>query len=780
MEDIFIQAVNLSISASYLVLAVLILRLLLKKAPKWVHTALWGLVALRLMLPFSIESAISLLPSGQTVPPEIGTLYTPVIQSGIPVVDTLVNPGLQSFAPTPDDSVNPMQIVLFAATIVWLAGIAAMLLYTLVSYARLRWQVRTAVLLRRNIYQSEHISSPFVLGFIRPRIYLPYGLDTEKQAYIIQHEDTHIARRDHWWKPLGFLLLSIYWFNPILWAAYILLCRDIELACDEKAISYQSSQYRADYSEALLACSVKRRSIAACPLAFGEVGVKRRIHNILNYKRPAFWIVCLSLVICTAVGICFLTNPADRGIGQIKLSENEMLPDQLYLGMYLDGAGYTVTQEDPYTIAIDIQSSRHSQALRRQFATNALEFPQYGLTLALDRQESATSLQIRSRIPIATDEYGSFPAAQRIQISLHRNMQPNLDWAKNLTAADVDYIELHTYGLYNQMQMERLPDDLAAQAAGLIASSFQNAQYARRALSSYGPRDISFIVYTKDGERHWVKFTPEHLNVFEAQCDYTPPEGLLEGWYAIAGQLLQTKAEEARSLLQNTTPQNIQMHIYDPGKYHQSAFSGGQLREATDLLRRLVGEYVEIPPASRGLRIFHFYLDNSWNQSDLSVHLSGDGYIYLNGYCFRTAIPNEEWWTEWSALADLPPVPQETQAIQWLRELNAESVKDIRLMVYDGNQTYSQYLQGALLEAAAESIRSFGIYGYCREKLDAFTPNDKQVVFYVRSEGGEHIVTLGKGYFALDGYLYTSYPAPDYLDDTQWEKWWAIGLGAAG
>ena len=235
---------------------------------------------------------------------------TPQISTGISALNSVVNPIItESFAPAPAASVNPLQILIPVASWIWLAGAAVMTLYTAVSYIRLRLKVRTAVRLRGNIFRGWGISSPFVLGLVRPRIYLPFEMDEADMAHVIAHEQTHIRRRDHWWKPLGFLLLTVHWFNPLMWAAYILLCRDIELACDERVIKELGRDQRADYSQALLACSIDRKLIAACPLAFGEVGVKERVKNVLTYKKPAFWIIVVAVILCVVVAVCFLTNP---------------------------------------------------------------------------------------------------------------------------------------------------------------------------------------------------------------------------------------------------------------------------------------------------------------------------------------------------------------------------------------------------------------------------------------------------------------------------------------
>ena len=312
MNELFLKIINMSISASWLVLAVLILRLVLKKAPKWVNGLLWGIVAVRLLFPFSIESALSLIPSAETIPVGIEMDATPAIDSGINAINSVVNPMIRQFnTPAAGASINPLQITVAIFAFIWVLGVAALLIYTAISYWRLRTKVSTAVILRDNTFQSENVSSPFVLGIIKPKIYLPFKIDKQDMEHVVAHELAHIRRRDHWWKPLGFLLLTIHWFNPLMWLAYVLLCRDIELACDEKVIKELGSEQRADYTQALLSCSVNRRMIAACPLAFGEVGVKERVKSVMNYKKPAFWIIVLAVAACVAVAVCFLTDPKE-------------------------------------------------------------------------------------------------------------------------------------------------------------------------------------------------------------------------------------------------------------------------------------------------------------------------------------------------------------------------------------------------------------------------------------------------------------------------------------
>lgn len=310
MSEFFLNILNMSISASWIVLAVLLLRVLLKKAPKWINVVLWGIVAVRLICPFSIESALSLMPSSQTINPEV-VLNTPAIDSGVPIIDDVINPiiGEATITFQTEKSLNFFQFIMPYLAGLWLTGIIALSIYSVSSFVRLKKKVSTAVLLHDNIYQSENISSPFVLGVMKPKIYIPFSLSDQDLENVIAHEQAHIQRKDHWWKPFGFLVLTLHWFNPLMWIAFTLLCRDIELACDEKVVERLSDEQKANYSQTLLSCSVNRRTVAACPLAFGEVGVKDRVKSVLNYKKPAFWIVTIALVLSVITAVCFLTNP---------------------------------------------------------------------------------------------------------------------------------------------------------------------------------------------------------------------------------------------------------------------------------------------------------------------------------------------------------------------------------------------------------------------------------------------------------------------------------------
>lgn len=307
MSDVFLKIVNMSLTASLLVLAVVLVRLLFFQAPKWIHCLLWGVVALRLVMPFSVESMFSLIPSAEPIPPNIDVSQPLYIQSGIPVLNGTVNPLLEQAGEAVRD---PLERVLAVATIVWLVGAVLMLLYGAVSYARLRRQVRISLRAYDNVFFCDDIDTPFILGIVRPRIYIPSGLAEQALRFVIEHEQAHLKRRDHLIKPFGFLLLCVYWFNPVIWVAYILLCRDIEKACDETVVKDMDAASKKGYSEALVACSTSRRLILACPLAFGEVGVRERIRSVLHYKKPAFWIIVAAVIASVVLSVCFLTNPA--------------------------------------------------------------------------------------------------------------------------------------------------------------------------------------------------------------------------------------------------------------------------------------------------------------------------------------------------------------------------------------------------------------------------------------------------------------------------------------
>lgn len=362
MGAILLKLLNMSIAASWLILAVLLLRLLLKKAPRWIHCLLWGFVAVRLICPFSIESAYSLIPSAKTVQADKITdedghisQNIPMIDSRMPMVSNVVNPILrETFIHEGEENAAPMQIYAYAAGIVWCCGVLLLLIYAFISWLRILNMVKEAVCHRDNIYLCDAVESPFIFGVIRPRIYLPSCMetDTRERDYVIAHEQAHLKRKDYWWKPLGYLLLAVYWFNPLCWIAYAYLCRDIEFACDEKVIRDMSFNEKKEYSKTLLSWSTGNRRVRICPLAFGGISVKGRIKSVLDYKKAPFIILLAAVVLCVIVGILFMTNPPREyqirvtipagSTGQFSYSDEEICPKGSTLTFYAgEGLGDT-------------------------------------------------------------------------------------------------------------------------------------------------------------------------------------------------------------------------------------------------------------------------------------------------------------------------------------------------------------------------------------------------------------------------------------------------------
>lgn len=387
MSEVFLKFVNMSIAAGWIVLAVSVLRIPLKKAPKWITVLLWGIVAIRLILPFSAESILSLIPSAETFSPEIIMTENPQINTGIPVLNNSLNPIISgSFSPTPEMSANPLQVLIPALSVIWIMGIVILLLYTAISYFRLRKRVATAVLLKNDIYQCETVGSPFVLGIIKPKIYLPFNISSKDEELVISHERSHIHRKDHLWKPIGFLLLTLHWFNPLIWLAYLLLCKDIEIACDERVVKEFTDEQRADYSEALLSCSVNRSMIAACPLAFGEVGVEERVKGVLNYKKPAFWVIIVAIITSVAMTVCFLTDPSSTKLKNIE--------DYSFFNSITESVAVYVSDGESYDLIgqVDkdlLQNLADIKISRKEISRNRGEDRDASHTLVLQTNEDA-------------------------------------------------------------------------------------------------------------------------------------------------------------------------------------------------------------------------------------------------------------------------------------------------------------------------------------------------------------------------------------------------------
>lgn len=300
---------------------------------------LWALVGIRLICPFSLESVLSLIPSAQTIPDTVLSEPSFSVQTGFEGVDTRVNAELASRYY--EGVTVPTNTGLHAATLltaIWIVGIFALAIYAAVSFIRLRRQTAESIKYAENIYLCDCIPSPFILGIVKPRIFLPSSINEADIPYVLAHEKAHLKRRDHLWKPIGFVLLSIYWFNPLIWVAYILLCRDIELACDEKVIKSMGTECKKPYADALINCSVSQRRISACPVAFGETDVKSRIQSVLKYKKPAFWVILVAVLTCVAVAVCFLTVP--KGIQLIELDAINSEPQSVTVVM--EGEAYEI------------------------------------------------------------------------------------------------------------------------------------------------------------------------------------------------------------------------------------------------------------------------------------------------------------------------------------------------------------------------------------------------------------------------------------------------------
>ena len=317
MDSLFITILNNAIVASWLIAAIILLRLVFKKVPKWVHCMLWILVAVKLLLPINIETPFGFLPKTKPIPEKITVAEVPTVDTGISGIDESINFTLAKNMSRDNIeyvTVTPMGVYMYIASLIWLTGIIIMLAYFIISFLVIRHKVSASIRTASNIYECDEIVSPFILGLISPKIYLPSGLDARVKECVIAHENVHISRRDYLWKPLGYVILAIYWFNPLCWISYILLCRDIEYACDEKTTKDKEDSWRADYCQALLDCSVQKKMITACPVAFGEVSVKNRIKKVLDYKKPAFWFVAIAIVACLCIAVCFMTSSDRPGI----------------------------------------------------------------------------------------------------------------------------------------------------------------------------------------------------------------------------------------------------------------------------------------------------------------------------------------------------------------------------------------------------------------------------------------------------------------------------------
>lgn len=366
MEALFLKILNMSITASYVILAVLFIRVLMKRAPKKYSYLLWSVVLFRLICPASFSSVFSIFQTKpfnmaaaqrgggaalNYVPVDIGYMETPRVTVGIPTMNSIISESLP--AATPYASINPLQIWILLATILWCAGIATLLVYSIVTYIRLKRRMATAVRLEGEVFESDTIRSPFLLGFIKPRIFIPFGLGEQERAYILRHESCHLKRKDHLIKPFSFCVLTIHWFNPLVWFAFVLMAKDMEMSCDEKVLSEAGTDIVHEYSTLLLSFAANRRFPAASPLSFGETGIRERVKNVLRFRAPKKWVILLAAILCVAVAVACAANPMVNTEPKAKeeLYGNYVFEKQIYMNplssfLALDGYReyYTLTE----------------------------------------------------------------------------------------------------------------------------------------------------------------------------------------------------------------------------------------------------------------------------------------------------------------------------------------------------------------------------------------------------------------------------------------------------
>ncbi|MBC8571396.1 M56 family metallopeptidase [Zongyangia hominis] len=354
LEQVFLQILNMAFTASFVILLVMVARLFLKRAPKIYSYALWSVVLFRLTCPFSFESVLSLLPTrAKPIPVDIMQAQAPRIDTGIRVLDRVVNPVLP--APAATASVNPMQVWIWTGAVIWLTGIAVLFGYSLWKFFRMRSVLKGATLESGNVYLLPGLDTPFVVGLFRPKIYLPTGLTEVERRYILLHERAHIHRGDHVVKFVSFLLVCAYWFHPLVWAAFFLSGKDMEMSCDENVIKRLGSEAKRGYSSTLLSMATGRRVIGGTPLAFGEGDTKGRIKNVLRYKKPAFWVALIALLVVAGICVGLLTNPKEKGAEQVpeessSLQKTALSTDEISAKAEQTYPGYVIEADGDETV----------------------------------------------------------------------------------------------------------------------------------------------------------------------------------------------------------------------------------------------------------------------------------------------------------------------------------------------------------------------------------------------------------------------------------------------
>lgn len=639
MTAVFLKLVNMSLTASFLVLAVISLRFLLKKAPKAIHCALWSMVAVRLICPFSFESSFSLLPEREEVTLESlrsevqETVHTAVERAPAAYSPDEM-PSAISKAETVSEETSDTRLtgtILPNLAAVWFAGMGLMLLYALESYLRIHRKVAPSIFIGNGVWICDHISSPFVLGLVRPRIYLPSDLKSRDANFVLAHERAHLKRKDHWWKPLGYLLLSVYWFNPLIWVAYILLCRDIELACDEKVIRKMGAAEKKAYSTALLNCSMPRNMITACPLAFGELGVKERVKNVLSYKKPAFWAIVITVVICIAAAFCLLTDPvapedtqvltsdtlepetwdtrAMDGIGSIaeynqsivvhefasetiSFFDPHVIGETLLIGVrYGDGqlgAGWFENSTNGYRLKDgrsfgEFYPSNTESVCYTDFNTSDGSFRVY---LCTDETVTATAEEgtdgeclryiahSNYRTPIVLNSSVS-PAPAALPEGVSGDYE-TLHWAQDLKAQDVDYIELTQEGNgFNNFMLLDQPEEIESAVAHInrcVGDFLPAIPVTSGASRKY------YSIVLKDGTRQTVGLE-NNSALFIGEAYFIPGQSWIDAWPDILSGYPLSDSQAANVAAMETPADEATIRILSDYPYDADTELLAELRE---------------------------------------------------------------------------------------------------------------------------------------------------------------------------------------------------------
>ena len=523
-ETFFMELLNMALLATWIMLAVILFRAILKKwLPRRVVILGWLLVVFRLVCPFTIESVVSLIPSGKPIPMDIPYSQTPTIHVGVPLIDKPVNSLLtEHMAPTPEVSVNPLQIAFTVAFVIWLIGVAALLVYTILSYILLRRRVRLAVKLSANerlphsatLWQSEAVNSPFILGMFKPRIYLPYGMDDETLTHVLAHESAHLRRLDHITKLLAFLVCTVYWFHPLVWVCYVLFCRDMEAACDERVVKDMDDMSRRAYAHVLLSCASGRRMRPFCPPAFGETDVKSRIKGVLSYKKPLLWLIVAAILILAVLGVFLLTDPVE--------TYQESVPHHfLYDGCPIsDVEGFTL-----YAVKFTWSEEHRLASMDMCFSNATGDWIGYGEPFAIYREESGEWVDVS-----ITDDVFHLPMY-------------HLPHGQNIVKTyDVSNYDLSKPGLYRFVVSITVPiNEYGATETREAIYQFGLTDDVEDISTPY-PADFAIRFETQIGK------VPNVLDTFDgyiqknlvtgipntATCDYTPTEAELQYlWYLV-------------------------------------------------------------------------------------------------------------------------------------------------------------------------------------------------------------------------------------------------------